>query len=193
VVGARMWVRVPPFGLSTSASTGEGRRTRVNMGVRGGSRRSGRCGAPTDDSPRRQPWDGIHERGRAPDGAKEDVRFAVGERMDSVAPSGARCFQHRVPRLTPWAIVCRPSGPQGNEGTLGRDSGRGGSPAEAQGRRAIVVWERGWGRTRTRGDECIGTIRIPMPTVRGGGNRVRVRVRGRRSPRRPGKVRSTDR
>ena len=156
VVGARMWVRVPPFGLSTSASTGEGRRTRVNMGVRGGSRRPGRCGAPTDDGPRRQPWDGIHERGRAPDGAKEDVRFAVGERMDSVAPSGARCFQHRVPRLTPWAIVCRPSGPQGNEGTLGIDSGRGGSPAEAQGRRGIVVWERGWGRTRTptrtRGD-----------------------------------------
>ena len=32
----------------------------------------GRCGAPTDDSPRRQPWDRIHERGRAPDGAKEE-------------------------------------------------------------------------------------------------------------------------
>ena len=41
----------------------------------GSTQRSGRCGAPADDSPRRQPWVGVHEWGRAPDGAKENDGF----------------------------------------------------------------------------------------------------------------------
>ena len=35
-----------------------------------------RCGAPTEDSPRRQPWDALPNRKPAPDGATESLSFA---------------------------------------------------------------------------------------------------------------------
>ena len=57
--------------------------------------------------------------GKSP-GWGERGRWACSGWMDSVAPSGACCVPRTVPRLTPWATFCRPSGPWAGGG-LGRN------------------------------------------------------------------------
>ncbi len=87
---------------------------RVRVRARGTTPRLERCGAPADDSPRRQPWDGVHDRQRAPDGATDDEWLLRGH-DESCRPAGAFFVQLRIPRLTPWANVFRPFGPWGGE------------------------------------------------------------------------------
>jgi len=65
-----------------------------------------RPGGPTESSPRRKPWGAQGQ----PQGRSAPVGAAEGSRAWSVAPSGAGSVNPTsVPRLTPWAILCRRS------------------------------------------------------------------------------------